>query len=121
MYLNDKKEVHNIFKTVIKRNDNEFELKIKKVRSNNVSEYRKLKMDELCDDMGIKNELSTKYTPQSNEFIERKNITFIDMTRCMLSEYNVSDAFWAEAIYTTCHESNRLYYHRLIRIYHMSY
>ena len=30
----------------------------------------------------------------------------------MLSEYNISDSFWAEAINTACHASNRLYFHR---------
>ena len=31
----------------------------------------------------------------------------------MLSEYNVSQSFWAEAINTACYCSNRLYYHPL--------
>ena len=34
------------------------------------------------------------------------------MARSMLSEYNVSDSFWAKAINTACHASNRLYCHR---------
>jgi hypothetical protein len=37
------------------------------------------------------------------------------MTKSMLSEYNVSDSFWAEAINTACHASNRLYCHRLLK------
>jgi hypothetical protein len=37
------------------------------------------------------------------------------MTRSMLSEYNVSDIFWAKAINTACHASNRLYCHRLLK------
>ena len=38
-----------------------------------------------------------------------KNRTLIDMARSMLSEYNVSDSFWAEVINMACHASNRLY------------
>jgi hypothetical protein len=34
------------------------------------------------------------------------------MARSMLDEYKVSDSFWAEAINTACHASNRLYCHR---------
>ena len=34
------------------------------------------------------------------------------MARSMLSEYNVSNSFWAETINTACHASNRLYCHR---------
>ena len=82
------------------------------MRSDNRSEFRNTKVEELCDDKGIKHGFSTKYTPEQNGLVERKNRTLIDMARSMLSEYNVSDSFWAEAINTACHTSNRLYCHR---------
>ena len=65
------------------------------------------------DEFRIRHQFSAKYTPQSNGLIERKNRTLIDMTRSMLSEYNVSQSFWAEAINTACCCSNRLYCHPL--------
>jgi hypothetical protein len=37
------------------------------------------------------------------------------MARSMLAEYNVSDSFWAEVINISCHSSNRLYCHKLLR------
>jgi hypothetical protein len=43
----------------------------------------------------------------------RENRTLIDMARSMLSEYNVSQFFWAEAINTACYYINRLYCHQL--------
>jgi len=52
-----------------------------------------LRIDELCDDFGIRHQFSAKYTPQSNGLVERKNRTLIDMARSMLSEYNVSQSF----------------------------
>ena len=85
---------------------------MKKVRSDNGSEFRNTRVEEWCDVKGIKHEFSTKYTPEQNGLVERKNRTLIDMARSMLSEYNVSDSFWAEAINTACHASNRLYCHR---------
>jgi hypothetical protein len=36
-------------------------------------------------------------------------MTLIDMARSMLSEYDVSHSFWAEAINTACYYINRLY------------
>jgi hypothetical protein len=36
------------------------------------------------------------------------------MARSMLSEYNVSHSFWAEAINTACFYSNHLYYHQFL-------
>jgi hypothetical protein len=47
--------------------------------------------------------------------IERKNCTVIEMTRTMLDEYKTSDQFWVEVINTTCHATNRLYLHKLLK------
>jgi transposase InsO family protein len=92
---------------------NQFEFDIKKVRSDNGSELKKGRIDEYCDVKGIKHEFSSKYTPEQNGIVERKNMTLIDMARSILAEYNVSDSYWAEAINTTCHASNKLYCHKL--------
>jgi transposase InsO family protein len=111
-FLHDKADTYDIFKKFLTRAENEFELKVKKVRSDNGSEFKNTRVEEWCDEKGIKHEFSTKYTPEQNGLVERKNRTLIDMARSMLSEYNVSDSFWAEAINTACHASNRLYCHR---------
>jgi hypothetical protein len=47
--------------------------------------------------------------------VERKNITLIEMTRTMLNEYKTFDLFWADAINTACHATNRLYLHKLLK------
>ena len=78
------------FKSFVKRIHNEFETIIKRVRSDNGSEFKNTRIDELCDKFRIRHQFSTKYTPQSNGLVERKNRTLIDMARSMLSEYNVS-------------------------------
>jgi hypothetical protein len=78
-FLVDKSDVFDIFKKFIKRVQNEFETTIKKVRSDNGSEFRNTRVDELCDELRIKHQFSTKYTPQSNGLVERKNRTLIDM------------------------------------------
>jgi hypothetical protein len=96
----------------VRRAENEFEQKLKKVRSDNGSEFKNTNVEEFCDEKGIKHEFPTTYTPEQNGVVERKNLTLIEMARSMLDEYKVSDSFWAEAINTTCHASNRLYCHR---------
>jgi hypothetical protein len=90
-------------------------LKIKKIRSDNGTEFKNSILEDYCDIKGVKHEFSAKYTLQQSGVVERKNRTPIDMSRSMLSEYNVSNSFWAEAIDTACHASNRLYYHRLFK------
>ena len=109
----DKSDVFAIFKSFVKGSHNKFETTIKRVRSDNGSEFKNIRIDELCDEFGIRHQFSAKYTPQSNGLGERKNRTLIDMVRSMLSEYNVSQSFWAKAINTACYCSNRLYYHPL--------
>jgi hypothetical protein len=113
-FINDKSDVYCIFKTFVKRSCNEFETTIKRVRSDNGSEFKNTGVDELCDDLGIKHQFLAMYTPQSNGLVERKNITLIDMARSMLSEYNVSQSFWAKAINTACYYTNRLYCHTML-------
>jgi transposase InsO family protein len=113
-FLVDKSDTFATFKTFVNRIHNEFEITIKKVRSDNGSEFKNTRVDELCDKFGIRHQFSAKYTPQSNDLVERKNITLIDIERSMLSEYNVSNSFWAEAINTACYYSNCLYCHPML-------
>jgi transposase InsO family protein len=112
-FLGDKIDVFDTFKTFIKRVQNEFQTTIKKVRSDN-SKFKNTRVDELCDEYDIRHQFSAKYTPQSNRLVKRKNRTLIDMARLILSEYNVSHSFWAEAINTACFYSDRLYCHQFL-------
>jgi transposase InsO family protein len=87
-----------------------FETTIKRVRSDNGSEFKNTRIDELCDEFRIRHQFSAKYTPQSNDLVERKNRTLIDMASLC---YNVSQSFWVEAINTACYCNNHLYCHPL--------
>jgi transposase InsO family protein len=78
-FLVDKSDVFAIFKSFIKGIYNEFETTIKRVRSDNGSELKNTRIDELCDDFGIRHQFSTKYTPQSNGLVERKNRTLMTL------------------------------------------
>jgi transposase InsO family protein len=92
-FLVDKSDVYATFKLFVKGIHNEFETTIKRVRSDNGSEFNNTRIDELCDEFGIRHQFSAKYTSQSNDLVERKNRTLIGMARSMLSEYNVSQSF----------------------------
>jgi transposase InsO family protein len=74
------------FKSFARGIHNEFKATIKRVRSDNGSELKNTKIDDLCDEFRIRHQFSAKYTPQSNDLLERKNRTLIDMARSMLSE-----------------------------------
>ena len=61
----------------------EFGLPIKKLRSDNGTEFKNTLVEEFLNEEGIKHEFSTPYTPQQNSVVERNNHTFIDMARTM--------------------------------------
>jgi transposase InsO family protein len=88
---------------------------VKKIRSDNGSEFKNLQVEEYLEEEGIKHEFSAPYTPQQNGVVERKNMSLIDMARMMLEEYKTPERFWSEAVNTTCHAINRLYLHRLLK------
>jgi len=113
-FLVDKSDIFATFKSFAKRVHNGFKTTIKRVRSDNGSEFKNTRIDELCSEFGIRHQFSAKYTPQSNGLVERKNRTLIVMARSMLSEYNVSHSFWAEAINITYYYSNHLYCHPML-------
>ena len=113
-FLQDKSEAQGIVKKFIRRAQNEYELKIKHVRSDNGSEFWNTNVEEFLDEEGIKHEFSAPYTPQQNGIVERKNRTLIEAARTMLDEYKTPDSFWAEAINTACHAINYLYIHKYL-------
>jgi hypothetical protein len=90
-------------------------LRIKKIRSDNGTEFKNSQIEGFLEDEGIKHEFSSPYTPQKNGVVERKNRTLLDMARTMLDEYKTSDRFWVEAINTACYAINRLYLHRILK------
>jgi transposase InsO family protein len=113
--LHDKSETQGVLKKFLRRAQNEFNLRIKKIRSDNRSEFKNTQIDDYLDEEGIKHEFSAPYAPQQNGVAERKNRTLIEMARTMLDEYRTSDRFWAEAVNTACHAINRLYLHRILK------
>jgi hypothetical protein len=94
---------------------NEFGLRIKKIRSDNGTEFKNSQIEGFLEEEGIKHEFSSPYTPQQNGVVERKNITILDIARTMVDEYKTPDRFWAEAINTACYFINQLYLHQILK------
>jgi hypothetical protein len=62
-FLQDKTETHRTLKRFLRRAQNEFELKVKKIRSDNGSEFKNLQVEDYLEEEGIKHEFSAPYTP----------------------------------------------------------
>jgi transposase InsO family protein len=114
-FLQDKSETQGTLKRFLRRAQNEFELKVKKIRSDNGAVLKNLQVEEYLEEEGIKHEFSAPYTPQQNGVVERKNRTLIDVARTMLGEFKTPERFWSEAVNTACHAINWLYLHRLLK------
>jgi transposase InsO family protein len=114
-FLQEKSQTQETLKGFLRRAQNEFGLRIKKIRSDNATEFKNSQIEGFLKEEGIKHEFSSPYTPQQNGVVERKNRTLLDMARTMLDEYKTPDRFWAEEINTACYSINRLYLHQILK------
>jgi hypothetical protein len=114
VFLQEKSQTQETLKGFLRQAQNEFGLRIEKIRSDNGTEFKNSQIEGFLEEEGIKHEFSSPYTPQQN-VVERKNRTLLDMVRTMLDEYKTPDRFWAEAINTACYSINRLYLHRILK------
>jgi transposase InsO family protein len=92
-FLQDKSQTQETLKGFLRWAQNEFGLRIKKIRSDNETEFKNSQIEGFLEDEGIKHEFSSPYTPQQNGVVERKKRTLLDMARTMLDEYKTSDRF----------------------------
>jgi transposase InsO family protein len=114
-FLQEKYQTQETLKRFLRRPQNEFGLRIKKIRSDNGTEFKNSQIEGFLEQEGIKHEFSSPCTPQQNSVVERKNRTLLDMAKTMLDEYKTLDRFWAEVINTACYSINRLYLHRILK------
>ena len=111
--LRDKSDAQGIFKKFVRRAQNEFDVKIKRVRSDNGTEFKNTNIEKFLHEEAIKHEFLVSYT-QQNGVVERKNRMLIEDTRAMLDEYKTPTNYWAEAVNMACHAISRLYLHKKI-------
>jgi transposase InsO family protein len=114
-FLQDKSQTQETLNGFLRQAQNEFGLRIKKIRSDNGMEFKNSQIEGFLEEEGVKHAFSSLYTTQQNGVVERKNRTLLDMARTILDEYKTSDRFWAEAINTACYAINRLYLHRILK------
>jgi transposase InsO family protein len=114
-FLHEKSQTQETLKRFLRQAQNEFGLRIKKITSDNGTEFKNSQIEGFLEEEGIKHKFSSPYTPQQNGVVERKNRTLLDMARTMLDEYKTPDQFWAEAINTAYYSISRLYLHRILK------
>ncbi|UYV75826.1 hypothetical protein LAZ67_13001452 [Cordylochernes scorpioides] len=105
-FLKNKDETLGKFEEFKARVENELNLKIKDVRTDNGTEFTNHRFKNFLIKNGIHHQLSTTYSPQSNGVAERVNRTLIETARTLLFDSGLPMAFWAEAVATASYVKN---------------
>lgn len=97
--------VFNSFKELV---ETQSCLSLKSLRIDNKRECSSAKFDDFCADFRMQHQYTVSYFPQWNEVVERKNITIMEMARCLLAEKKMPKYFWAKTTNTAVHLLNKL-------------
>jgi hypothetical protein len=79
------------------------------IRSKNGTKFKNTHFETFCASLGLEHQFFSSYVPQQNGIVELTNWTLVEMTRAMFDKHRTPRRFWAEAINTTCHVSNRIF------------
>nr|GEU74827.1 putative ribonuclease H-like domain-containing protein [Tanacetum cinerariifolium] len=80
-FLKSKDETTPILKNFTRQAKNQFNHKVKSIRSDNKTEFKNKELIKICRLKGIKRGYSNARTPQQNEVVERKNKNLIEAAR----------------------------------------
>ncbi|GJY05292.1 retrovirus-related pol polyprotein from transposon TNT 1-94 [Tanacetum coccineum] len=106
-FLKKKSQAPKTIMPFIKRVENQNDIKVKQLRTNNGTEFRNSLLVNFCDEKGISQNFPSPYTPEQNGVAKRKNRTLIEAARTMLSGSVFSKQYWTEAVATACYTQNR--------------
>lgn len=84
---------------------NQFDAKIKIIRSDNGMEFN---MPDYYAFLGVLHQTSCVETPQQNSIVERKHRHLVNVTRALLFQSHLAKSFWSFAVSHSVHIINRL-------------
>jgi len=99
MKTNGSQELLEHFKEFRKLINNELDTKVKRLRTDNDSEYKKY-VDKFLKQKGIKHELTAPYHPDQNGVAERTNRTIMERTKAVIEDGKFPKKLWAEIVGT---------------------
>lgn len=105
-FLKNKSDVFSTFQTFKERCENTLGRKIKRIRTDNGTEFNNKQFDELIRRDGIEHQKTVPYNPESNGKVKRGNRVLLERARTTLYESELPLSFWAEAIAYVTHTAN---------------
>ncbi|GJY48457.1 putative RNA-directed DNA polymerase [Tanacetum coccineum] len=103
-----KDEVFDVFVSFINLIHNQFNIKIKTVRSDNGTEFVNKKMFDMFSELGIFHQTSCSHTPQQNGIAERKHRHLLNVARSLMFQGGIPLRFWSDCVLTAVYLINRL-------------
>ena len=104
--LAKKEEVASTLKDVVTMLERQSGLKLKKMRSDNGTEFVNSIVESFCRRNGILHETTVPYAPEQNGIAERSIKTYFEMVRCMLHSAKMDLRYWGEAFMYVVHIRN---------------
>ncbi|MCO5603945.1 hypothetical protein L7F22_058102 [Adiantum nelumboides] len=105
--LKAKSDVFANFQHYVAMVENETGCKVQTLRTNQGGEYMSAAFKDFLGKKGIKHQCTMPYTPQQNGVAERKNMSLMEMARCMLKAKSLPHKLWMEAVACVAHVLNR--------------
>lgn len=97
-FLKTKDEAASKLDVFLNQVENQFERRVKCLRSDNGTEIRNAKTKELLEKLGVFHSKSSAYTPQQNGRIEREMRTVVESARSAIHGRKLNENLWAEAV-----------------------
>jgi len=109
LFLKGKFDTFSSFYTWFCTIKNQYNTRIKFIRTDNGTEFVNSKFKDFCNKYGITHhQLTIPYNPQQNGKVERFNGTLINAAKVLLHDAMLSHQFWEDAIDTSNYIRNRL-------------
>lgn len=101
--------------------ENQFQTKLKDIRSDNGLEFTSSEAVQFFQTKGIIHQKTCPYTPQQNGVVERKHKYLLETTRALLFQSKLPLRYWGECVLTATYIINRLPTKLLQTNLHMRY
>lgn len=97
-FLKNKNEAAAKLENFLKLVENQFDRKVKTLRSDNGTEIKNGDTKQILNSVGVFHSTSSAYTPQQNGRIEREMRTVVEAARSVIHARNLNENLWGEAV-----------------------
>ena len=105
--MQSKTNVVPIIKSLVSYAENQFNAKVKTIRTDNALELCEGVAKDFYTQKGIVHQTSIRDTPQQNEIVERKHRHLLETARALFFQANLPIQYWDECILTATYLINR--------------